>query len=144
MKLNWGHGIAIFLVCFVSFLAFAVYKAGQNRTFLTEENYYRNDEALKAQIKAEGRSKHLKDTVSFTINQEEIIVKFPNGFNKIKGKIICYKPNDSALDMDFPIKLDTNNEMHILTTKFVKGAWTIKADWKNGDVRYFDSKKVKI
>lgn len=59
MKMNWGHGIALVIIGFVSFMGFLTFRCFQMPSFLVREDYYEASLDTDEIIAAAGRGHSL-------------------------------------------------------------------------------------
>jgi len=103
------------------------------------ENYYEKELKYQDQIDRIGRTKALKDTLKVENTGKELIIKFPNIPDMVKGKdfIHMYRPSDQSLDVKIPVMTDSSNSQIVSTEKLQKGYWKIQISWTSGGKEYF-------
>lgn len=149
MKLNWGHGIAIFLVIFVVTTLGVVFLISTDDTYnheLVSENYYDDELNFQQEIdKAENASK-LNSQVKYRVSKEGVLITFPNDFeyDKIEGVIKMNRPSKMILDFTMPVKLDENFQILIPAEKAIQGKWKIVIDWNVGDKEFMYKANIRI
>lgn len=144
MKINWGGGIALFYILFMTVLLFFVIKSTSHRHEMVTENYYQKDLDYQA---------HFDKTINAMDENLIEIELYPNEntinllFLKeqaIEGKVKFYRPSDSTKDFTLDINLDHDNKMEIQTTKMISGPWTIQLDWVQNEETFFKEMKIII
>jgi hypothetical protein len=141
MKLNWGSGIAIFYIIFVSAMISMVVKSCQNQHHLVEEEYYQKDlgyEGFRLK-RANGESLKKEISTQYIAASKELQVNFPEDLEKVTGELKLYRPSNKFMDKKYTIKLDSSNSMKIkLGDQFRQGLWKIQLDWLNKNVPYYN------
>lgn len=140
MKFNWGHGIALFYILFVSALGFALYKSFGVNHNLVMEDYYKQD--IEYQKHFDEVNNYLKDgSASVEVDQstKKVVIKILG--NKIKGDALFYRPSDKSLDFNVPI---VDNVTDIDIEGLLPGRWKVKVSWDSGNKPYYMEKEIVI
>lgn len=141
MKLNWGSGIAIFYILFVSAMISMVVKSCQNQHHLVEEEYYQKDlgyEEFRLK-RANGESLKKEITALYLAESNELQITFPVDLEAVTGELKLYRPSNKFMDKKYELKLDSTNSMKIkLGNQFQKGLWQIQLDWLNKKEAYYN------
>jgi len=140
IKINWGTGIVIAIVLFMSFILSFVYKTifmDEYEHHLVSEDYYEDELHYQKEIDKMNNANYLLENVSLTNTGKGIIIHFPEDkdFNKIEGKINFLRRSNEKLDFERDIDL-TSNSMLIEDRMLVPGKWEIKVDWKYDGEEY--------
>lgn len=148
MKFNWGHGIAIFLIIFVSITIGVVIKISTDDTYnheLEYDNYYDVELKYQAEIDKINNAKELSSTVKYRISDKGITLTFPEDFRgeKVTGSIEMLRPSKKILDFNMPVVLDDNLEMLIPTDKAIEGMWKIKVSWNSNGKDYLFKSSIR-
>ncbi|MCF6308295.1 MAG: FixH family protein [Flavobacteriaceae bacterium] len=146
MKINWGTGVVISFVLFISFIMYMVVimmsgdKSGHD---LVTPDYYNKGTNFQKEIDAEKNAQKLTEKVSVKNSKEGIIITFPKkiDYKKIKGTVSFYRPSNKNIDFDIPIEL-TNYELVIPNSRLPEGRWNITVDWIYEEVRYLYKDKI--
>ncbi len=133
MKINWGTGIVIAFIVFITFILFFVVRMttdGRANHDLVTEEYYKAELGFQKEIDAEkNANKNAKIFVEKT--QEGLLLKFPENLDlkKVKGTVSLYRPSNKHLDFDLPISL---SQAHLLIPdkRLLDGRWDIKVSWE--------------
>jgi len=146
MKINWGTGIVIAFVVFISFILFLIALMMSDTKLdheLVTEEYYEKGTYYQKEIDAEKNSKLLSENIKISKNTEGLLITFPKGleYSKIKGKIFFYRPSNKNLDFNFPIVLSSNNLL-IPNNNLLEGRWDINIDWNYEGVNYLYKDKI--
>lgn len=140
MKINWGTGIVIAIVLFMSFITFLVLKMITNDDYnhdLVVEEYYKKELAYQEEIDAEENLKLLSEKIEGKKVEGGWILRFPKEIeaSKIKGTVFLYRPSNKQLDFDFPIEL-SNSNLLIPDKRLLDGRWNITISWEYDKKEY--------
>ncbi|MBA6313465.1 FixH family protein [Cellulophaga baltica] len=146
MKINWGTGVVIAFVCFISFILFFVIRMNMddkaNHDLVTEE-YYQEEIGYQKEIDAVKNANHNSKKISLQKTAEGLEISFPENLNnkEIKGTVSLYRPSNKHLDFDFPISL---SDSHLLVPdkRLLEGRWDIKISWKYQNEEYLHKEKI--
>ena len=133
MKINWGTGIVIAFIVFITFILFFVVRMttdGRANHDLVTEEYYKAELGFQKEIDAEkNANKNAKIFLEKT--PEGLLLKFPENVDlkKVKGTVSLYRPSNKHLDFDLPISL---SQAHLLIPdkRLLDGRWDIKVLWE--------------
>ncbi len=140
MKINWGTGIAIAIVLFMSFILYFVIRISTETNVdhnLVTEEYYQDELKYQEKINAIKNAKKLPQNIRVIKSSEGLRVVFPKEMDatKIKGKISLYRPSNKKLDAEYPISL-TNATQLIPSKKLVGGRWNLVVSWNYNSKNY--------
>lgn len=146
MKLNWGTGIAIFIVIFVLGILTLVFKSSMQRIDLVSEDYYPRELKYQDEIDAMNRALSLSEEVFIQQDNNHVTVVFPKSMlaDSIKGKVDLYRPSDKRLDLVYEIKTDTGNVFRIQKSQVRKGKYEIFVDWKYWSEHYLIKQELLV
>ena len=145
--INWGTGIVIAIVLFMSFILYFVIKVQTNSKYdneLVVEEYYKHDARFQDEIDQTQNAHDLKNQPTFTTTNKGIIVAFPPEFeaSKIKGKVSLYRPSNKKFDFEIPISFSNSNPTLLIPKlNLVDGRWDITMEW-NYDGKLYMSKET--
>ncbi|UOY07955.1 FixH family protein [Muricauda sp. SCSIO 64092] len=133
MKFNWGTGIVLAFVAFISFIMYFVIRMNtDNRTDheLVTKDYYKQELAYQKEIDAEKNAAELDEELSVRKSEDGLLITFPKNFNpkNVTGKVSLYRPSNRHLDFNFPISL-SNTHLLIPDNRLVDGRWDIAIEW---------------
>jgi len=148
MKINWGTGIVIAFVLFMSFILYFVFLVQSDKKYdnqLVLNDYYKHEMNLKNQQQKEQNANNLTTKLTITESEKGIEIIFPSQFDfkKIEGKIVLYRPSDQKLDFEIPISLSSSNFL-IPINLLTKGRWDISVDWQYENTTYLNKKNVNL
>ena len=140
MKINWGTGIVLAFVGFISFIMYFIITMSVNDKYdfdLVTEDYYGQELEFQNDIDKEANSKTLKTNINWKKTEDGLQIHFPEDLdiNKIEGKVFLYRPSNKQFDFEIPISLSTHNLL-IPDKRLLGGRWNIKVDWKYNDNSY--------
>ncbi|MGB1042970.1 MAG: FixH family protein [Tenacibaculum sp.] len=141
MKLNWGTGIVIAIIGFMSFIMYFVITMSTGKSYnhdLVSDKYYQKELAYQETIDATKNAKALKENIRIEKSSEGIKIYFPKAFNpkEITGKVFLYRPSNKQLDFEIPISL-SNTYLLVPENRLLGGRWNITVSWKAKNTAYF-------
>ncbi|AOW20655.1 FixH family protein [Urechidicola croceus] len=144
MKINWGTGIVIAFLLFMSFILFFVIKSStqdQYKYDLVSEEYYKDELKYQVEIDKLNNAKSLKIEINKV--DKGIEIKFPVNFNanNTDGLVSFYRPSNKVLDFKLPLEI-AKNRMLISDEKLVQGNWNISIDFENNSKEYLIKKTI--
>ena len=143
MKINWGKGIVIAFILFMSFILYFVVTMITNPAYDNEmvvEEYYKVDAeygTVMDQLNA------LEEKVKISHNAEAISVIFPSDMPaaKIEGIVTLYRPSSKILDFEVPIKI-SESVLLIPADKLAGGVWKITVAWNYDGKNYMTTEQL--
>ena len=140
MKINWGTGIVLAFIGFISFIMYFIITMSVNDKYdfdLVSEDYYGDELKFQDDIDKETHSKTLKTNLTWTKTEEGILIHFPEDIDitMIKGNVFLYRPSNKQFDFEIPISL-SNHTLLIPDKRLLGGRWNIKIDWKYNSNAY--------
>lgn len=146
MKINWGKGIVIAFILFMSFILYFVITMITNPKYDNEmvvEEYYKVDAEYGTVMDQLNAGNALKEKVKISHNAESISVVFPSDVtaNKINGIVTLYRPSSKILDFEVPIKISTS-ELKIPADKLAGGVWKITVAWNYDGKKYMTTEQL--
>lgn len=146
MKINWGTGIVIGMVIFISFILFLVVNMLTDDRFnhdLVTEEYYQRELHYQEEIDAETNAFALEENIKDYRVKDGWVVEFPENLelSKISGDLNFYRPSNKKLDFTIPLDLK-NRKIHISEDQLVGGRWNINIYWKYEDKDLLYKKEI--
>ena len=134
MKINWGTGIVLAFIGFISFIMYFVLNMNFNDKYnhdLVTEDYYKVELAYQNDINKQNNAKTLKENISYTKTSEGLRIQFPKSFDvkKITGNVFLYRPSNKHLDFETPISL-SEHYLLVPDKRLLDGRWDITVDWQ--------------
>ena len=146
MKINWGTGIVLAFVAFISFiLYFVVLMSMDNRANhdLVTEEYYKEELAYQQEIDAATNANNLSTKMQIEKTAEGLWIIFPNNLKikDIQGTVSLYRPSSKHLDFNLPISL-SNTHLLIPDNRLLDGRWDIKVSWEHEGEAYLHKESI--
>ena len=133
MKWNWGKGLVVGMICFISFILYFVIKMSTDDAYshdLVTEEYYAKEMVYQEEIDAETNTNNLAEKIESKKTSEGWLITFPESLDpaKIKGNVFLYRPSNQKLDFDSSIDLSSHNLL-IPDNNLIGGRWNITIEW---------------
>ncbi len=144
IKFNWGTGIVLAFIGFISFIMFFVYRMSVDNKAqhdLVTEEYYKAELGYQKEIDAEDNASKMDIPVAITYDQNGLLIKFPSGYDHVTGSVVLYRPSNKRLDFELPLTL-TANEMRIPDEQLVPGRWDLRISWKYHGTDFLIKKNI--
>ncbi|RMA58725.1 FixH family protein [Ulvibacter antarcticus] len=146
MKINWGTGIVIAIVLFMSFILFMVIKMTTQDEFshdLVVEEYYQKELAYQTEIDAEENLSDFTRKIYGKKTEAGWLLTFPDELRNstIDGTVFLYRPSNKQLDFQFPMKLSDVNLL-IPNERLLDGRWNITVEWKLNEKNYMYKESI--
>lgn len=148
--INWGTGIVIAIVLFMSFILYFVIKVQSNSKYdneLVVEEYYKHDARFQEEMARVQNAHDLAQKPTFTTTNKGITVAFPATFDlsQIKGKLSLYRPSNQKFDFEIPISLSTSHPTLLIPKlKLVGGRWDINMEWQYEGKEYLSKETLYV
>ncbi|QLE00608.1 FixH family protein [Galbibacter sp. BG1] len=148
MKINWGTGIVIAFVLFISFILFFVVKMNTNKQYehdLVSKDYYKKELEYQEKINKAKKASDKGYQLSTLQTDEGLVVTFPKGIipEKVSGEIFMYRPSNKLLDFTAPIQL-TEHDILIPISKLPDGRWNIEVDWSYANENFYYKSELNL
>ncbi len=144
MKINWGTGIVIAMILFMSFIAFFVIKSFDvdNKHFLVDEEYYKSELKYQEEIDKLENTKTLSSKIIISKTTTGYIIEFPKEINdETIGKVSFLRPSTKVLDFEIPLVI-VANKMNITHNNLVSGNWNIRIDFTSKSKDYLVKRSI--
>lgn len=146
MKLNWGKGIVIAFVLFMSFILYFVIKVQSDDKYdneLVTQEYYKKEKLVQGNIEGIQNANSLNVKVAITKTDEGLVISFPDSFDPklIKGKVSLYRPSNQKLDFETLISL-SGSDLLIPKNNLVGGLWGITVAWEYEGKTYLNKEEI--
>lgn len=144
--MNWGTKIVLSFVGFALIMLTMVMISVNEDVNLVAEDYYTQEIEYEDQIERMKNTRGLVEAPTITHNRDTktITLAFPKalGPDFLEGEIYMFRPSDSRYDVKANVELNENFEFSIPIENRKKGLWKIKLLWSNGEIEFYDEKKV--
>ncbi|MBA6151238.1 FixH family protein [Gelidibacter maritimus] len=146
MKINWGTGIVLAFIFFISFILYFVISMTVNKKYehdLVVENYYNQELEFENDMSKQKNAQLLSEDISWKRIPEGLLLSFPKDMepSKITGRVFLYRPSNKQLDFEKEISLSEHNLL-IPDKSLLGGRWNIKVDWAYNDDLYLYKKDI--
>ncbi|WP_299152739.1 FixH family protein [uncultured Christiangramia sp.] len=141
MKINWGTGIVIGMLAFISFIMYFVVTMMSSSDYdhdLVVEDYYKAELHYQQDIDAQENALALHEQISLERRGDSLIVLFPEGIDleKTTGMVSLYRPSNKNLDFSIPFSEIKSSEFEIPADQLVNGRWNVKVTWQNSEKEF--------
>ncbi|MFV9483568.1 FixH family protein [Christiangramia sp. ASW11-125] len=141
MKINWGTGIVIGMLAFISFIMYFVVTMMSSSDYdhdLVVEDYYKAELHYQQDIDAQENAFALNEQISLERRGESLIIIFPEGIDleNTMGTVSLYRPSNKKLDFSIPFSEIKSSEFKIPANQLVNGRWNVKVTWKNDEKEF--------
>ncbi|MCG2460238.1 FixH family protein [Flavobacteriaceae bacterium F89] len=146
MKINWGTGIVLTFVAFITFILYFVIRMNTDRRAevnLVTEDYYQAELGIQDEIDAEQRANNLLEKVKVQKTLKGLNIVFPKGIDNrpIEGTVTFYRPSNKRIDFELPLIL-SDSRMFIPDKRLVAGRWDITVFWTLNGKNYIQKKRI--
>lgn len=129
MKINWGTGIVMAFVLFISFILYFVIRMGTDARAdhdLVTEEYYKAELGYQKEIDAAHNTGRLITQISVKKTAVGLEVGFPKNLDprKISGTVSLYRPSNKHMDFTVPIRV-SNSILPLPDKRLLEGRWDI-------------------
>ena len=146
MKFNWGTGIVLVFIGFISFIMYFVINMNtveKYSTSLVTKDYYEAELEYQNDINKETNAKDLVLDLSWKRTNKGLEITFPETMDKdkITGKVFLYRPSNEQVDFETAISL-SNHNLLIPDNRLLDGRWNISVDWQYKGKSYLYKKEI--
>jgi len=146
MKFNWGTGIVLAFIGFISFIMYFIVIMNTDERYnheLVTEDYYAEELEYQNDINKLNNSKTLNENITYKKTEDGLLIQFPEDIDvkKIEGHVFLYRPSNKQLDFDTTISL-SKSYLLIPDKRLVDGRWNIKVDWQYNGNSYLYKKSI--
>ncbi len=146
MKFNWGFGIVLAFVAFISFIMYFVVVLSTNDKYnpdLVTEDYYKKELNYQQEIEAETRTITSGMSPEISRTDRGLLVSFPEkaDISGISGTVFLYRPSNKQLDFEIPISL-SQSHLLIPNKRLLDGRWNIEINWQYNGENYLTKKEI--
>jgi hypothetical protein len=146
MKINWGTGIVLAFIGFISFIMYFIITLNVNDKYeydLVVEDYYKDELAYQDNIDKLNNAKKLVENIRYEKSVEGLVIHFPSNIDikKITGNVFLYRPSNKQLDFDTAISL-SKPYLLIPDNRLVDGRWNIKIEWQYNGTSYLFEESI--
>ncbi len=147
IKLNWGFGIVLAFIGFISFIMYFVITMSINNNYkhdLVASDYYKRELNFQKNIDATKNAKKLKENIKIERVKGGLKIIFPAQFEAkaIKGKVFLYRPSNKQLDFEMPIVISDSSYLLMPDKRLLDGRWNIIVAWTYAKQSYLFKKEI--
>ncbi len=132
MKLNWGQGIFLFFVVFISLgISFIIFSLRQNNDLVTND-YYEKGADYTHQMEINSRSILYNDSINLVNRNNYLIARFSKSIDLMTDTmdVFFFRPSDKRFDHEFRMALKSDS-IPIIKSGIQKGRYKVKFQWLN-------------
>lgn len=145
MKMNWGWGITLFLIGFVSFMGYLTYRAFQIDFDLVADDYYQQELLYGDRIQAMSNANALSAEIDVLADETHVTILFPDEHHTgIVGEVHFYNPVDMKGDRLYDLDLNEMGEMTIPLNALSAQRYLVKVSWTHNEKIYFAQKDIEL
>ena len=143
----WPIVITVYFILFFVFVAAFTVFATRQKTDLVSADYYEQEARFQRQIDRLSRTLPLNAgfSVSYDTPRRLVLVKMPaaESSRPSAGRVLFYRPADSALDLQLPLSLNTAGVQEVDARALKAGLWKVRVEWTaQGEDYFFDQPVV--
>ena len=147
MKINWGTGLVIGMVAFISFIMYFVVTMMSSSDYdhdLVVEDYYKEELHYQQDIDAENNAFAMKENLELERSGSKLILSFPESMDlaRIDGNVNFYRPSNKKLDFNIPFSEINGQQLEVPESQLVQGRWNVKVTWKNNGKEFLFKKEI--
>lgn len=144
--MNWGKGIVVAIILFVSFIMFFVIKMTTNNDYnhdLVTDKYYEKELKYQEKIDASQNAKELGEKILFDKTADGLIITFPKQLQgkSLEGKVFLYRPSDKQLDFEIPLS-NVQDYLLVPDKSLLGGRWNISIEVTQDKKNYFFTEEI--
>ncbi|NAS31497.1 cytochrome C oxidase Cbb3 [Flavobacteriaceae bacterium R38] len=146
MKFNWGTGIFIGFLAFISFIMYFVITMSTDKKYahdLVTEEYYKQELGYQQEIDAQKNGIAPDRKIKIRRVAGGLQLEFPEILNvsEVTGKVFLYRPSNKQLDFNIPVVL-SNTHLLIPDKRLLDGRWNITVDWSYENTSYLYKEQI--
>jgi len=146
--MNWGKGIILSFVLFIGVIFTMVYISVNTEFSLVSDNYYEQEIAYEDQLDRirNFNALDVQPDFSFDRKNKRISLAFDEALaSQIKeGTVTFFRASNARYDKELPLKLGADDRFTVDLSNLLKGAWTLKLLWSDGEKEFYKEIKFVI
>jgi hypothetical protein len=145
MKFNWGTGILVFLIMFLSAAAIFIVFAMRQDVNLVHEDYYEKGVDYSHQMDVDARSAVFEDSIRAHMDKELLLIDIEATLAASidSGNMLIFRPSNSSLDLEIPFR-QVDSRLIIPKTELFPGRYILKIKWYDEGLEFQVDKTVII
>ncbi len=132
MVFNWGHKLVFFMVLFMLFIGFMIYRISMQQVDLVDTNYYERGVKYQDELNKYTEAQVLKPQVKFDETTGALAFTV-EGSQAVTGTLTIYRPSDAKMDFTVPFTTDSARSFTYRTASMPKGLWKATFEWTLND-----------
>jgi hypothetical protein len=145
MRFNWGTGIVVAMIVFMSFIVTLVVIMSGSGDGLEESGYYekgnRHDEKLEAMQNAANLGAVLE--IKWLPAARSVSIDFGTGNAPDSGSVLLKRPSDLRLDFNQSLRSGIDSQV-VSWEGRQSGLWNVECSWHQQGKRYFKAQQLLI
>jgi hypothetical protein len=145
MRFNWGTGIVVAMIAFMSFIVTLVVIMSGSGDGLEESGYYekgnRHDEKLEAMQNAANLGAVLE--IKWLPAARSVSIDFGTGNAPDSGSVLLKRPSDLRLDFNQSLRSGIDSQV-VSWEGRQSGLWNVECSWHQKGKRYFKAQQLLI
>lgn len=125
--MNWGHGITIALVAFMSYIVYMGVVLISKNTELVTPEYYKDEVQFEREITAQQNAFNNKSDLELDLSKDGLYIRLTTPDAVDLMDVTLYRPN--AKDGDITIE-SKGKSMFIESAQLKTGKYYVTAEWK--------------
>ena len=144
--MNWGRGILIVIIVFLTAMCSMVYIATKQTNDLIDDNYYEKEVAFQSQINGELKVNAVCTSSLIAQDDKNISVTLPKALSgKVtEGTVVFLRSDDESKDVSATLEPGTETSQVVSKEKIEKGFYTARIKWKNNDTLCYREEKLYV
>jgi hypothetical protein len=146
--MNWGKGITITIILFVSFIIYLVFTCmKQTDINLVSDDYYEQEIAYQQVIDKKTNLEKLGGKPKMSVLSSKELLLDMSGlsqWDQSEGNVQMFRPSDPSLDKSFDLSLDNQGRQSIIMDKLQSGKWICKISWNRLGTEYYFEQTVMV
>lgn len=137
MKFNWGTGVVIFLLIFLTAVITFVVFAFLQDVNMVHRDYYEKGVDHTATMEKEQRSATFASTIIVEATADSVTITFPAEIAATvqKGEVLFFRPSDHNKDTSYPLGLN-GPIMKVSRKNLIPGRYIVKLTWTSAGLEY--------
>jgi hypothetical protein len=110
---------------------------------LVHEDYYAEELQYQKHMDREKNSGLLGENISCSVDQNEVVLKFPKTIDsgKVIGEVFFFRPSDKKKDIKQVLHL-SEGEQRFPLSLFSSGLYKVKVTWQSNGIDYFNEETI--
>lgn len=144
--MNWGYKILFIYLSFIVMMLSMVYVSSRQTNEMQDENYYAKELAYQSVIDGKNNLNALSDKLTIVCANDSVKIRIPKSAitNISEGTIYFLRPSNKKYDVNEILVVDNIGEQLISKSRFKKGYYIVKINWKSNSMIYYAEQKFNM